>query len=638
MIVRSLFGRIAGVTLALALIPLSGLSLFGYFQAKTRMTRDVVTYFLEKVAADTAERISQTLRERMADVRAWTEVPTLTLPIRWPDDAAARERLGDLLTSFCAAKRAYELIVVFDAEGREVASNRADSDGRAYDPARLAVAFADGAAREPWFGEAMVGRFARQGWHKSRFAEAVRGDAPADPVASHHIAFAGPLYDPETHVAAGVLFALVKWSEIQERILDSVREYFKSPEFSGQYETGYAFLFESDGDLIIGHENRELYGTRLVEDHHLPTLHDAVVGFEYGHIQYQYPPGTPKIAGFRTTRSDVEPAFGWIVGVGIDNREIFRSVDELGTVLVLTTLVIALVVIAAAYFLSHRITTPLRSLTASTAEVARGNLRPRIAIRTGDEIEELANAFNRMTEDLEASRERVVRAEKDAAWREMARQVAHEIKNPLTPMKLSTQHCLRAYRDSSPDFPKVLEKSMRTIGDQIDTLQRIAAEFSDFARMPSRDVKPVDVGFVLRECAALYETGPDGPIRFALAIEDALPPVMADRDELRRVFINLISNAVQAMDGSGEIGLRARRIADGDGRPLVEVAVEDRGAGIPQDVLPRLFQPYFSTKSRGTGLGLAICRRVVQDLGGEIRLESRPDRGTVATVVLPAAA
>jgi nitrogen fixation/metabolism regulation signal transduction histidine kinase len=277
----------------------------------------------------------------------------------------------------------------------------------------------------------------------------------------------------------------------------------------------------------------------------------------------------------------------------------------------------------------------------STAEVARGNLNARIEIRTGDEIEELANAFNRMTEELLSSRERIVRAEKDAAWREMARQVAHEIKNPLTPMKLSTQHCLRAYQDRAPEFGRILEKAMGTISHQIDALQRIAAEFSDFARMPSRDVRRVSVGEVVRECVELYETGPDGPIRFEVVIEDDLQSVMADRDELRRVFINLISNAIQAMEDRGEVSIRARRVrgvADDSSRAGVEVSIEDQGSGIPEEVLPRLFQPYFSTKSKGTGLGLAICRRVVHDSGGEIRLESRPDRGTVATVVLPTAA
>lgn len=640
MVLRSLFGRIAAVILALALLPLSGISLFGYFQAKTRMTRDVVTYFLEKVAADTADRINQSIRERTADLRAWSEVPTLGLPIRRPDDVAARERLADLLTSFCAVKRVYEILAVFDLDGRVVATNRADADGRAFDPVRLSAAFADGVAAEPWFTEASAGRIAREDWHRSRSAEILRGDRPVDAASRYHIAFAGPLYDQETRVATGVLYVLVKWSEIQERVLDSVRDYFKSPEFSGQYETGYAFLFREDGDTIIGHDNRALYGTRLVADHGLDSLHDAVVQFDYGHIQYQYPPGVPKIAGFHTTRTALEPGFGWIVGVGIDNREIFRSVDELGWVLVVTTVSIALLVIAAAYFLSHRIVTPLRSLTASTSEVARGNLSARIAIRTGDEIEELANAFNRMTEELESSRERIVRAEKDAAWREMARQVAHEIKNPLTPMKLSTQHCLQAYRDGAPRFGQILEKSMGTISQQIDALQRIAVEFSDFARMPSRDLGPVDVGDVLRECAALYETGPEGPVRFEMGIEGGLPKVIADRDELRRVFINLISNAVHAMDDRGEISIRANAVrgCGGDaGRPAVEIAIEDRGAGIPEEVLPRLFQPYFSTKSKGTGLGLAICRRVVDDLGGEIRLESRPGRGTVATVRLPAA-
>ncbi len=637
---NSLFGRIAAVILALALVPLSGISLFAYSQAKTRMTRDVVSYFLEKVAADTAEKITRALRERVLDVRLLMEVPTFSLPLRRPDDDAARERLVRLLDAVCTEKRVYDIIAVFDVEGRLVATNLTTQDGRALDPAAVDGAFKGGVASEPWFVEAVSGRLARQDWHQSPYAEAIRREPSDDPAAHRHIGFAGPLHDPDTHVVAGVLYVLVSWTEIQDRILDSVREYFGSPEFSGQYETGYAFLFKEDGDTIIGHENRSLYGTRLIADHGLESLHGAVVTLDYGHIQYQYPPGTPKIAGFRTTRAPDEPGFGWIVGVGIDNREIFRTVDDLGTYLVVTTVTIGAAVVAAAYFLAHRIVTPLRSLTAFTAEVARGNLGARTEIRTGDEIGELARAFNRMTEELEVSREKIVRAEKDAAWREMARQVAHEIKNPLTPMKLSTQHCLRAHADGAPDFGEILRKSMGTISRQIDTLQKIAAEFSDFARMPSRDLRPVAVGDVLRECVELYETGPDGPLRFRCTLAKGVPDVLADRDELRRVFINLISNAAQAMNDRGEIDIVAeavKGVSGSPGRDAVEVRISDRGSGIPDDVLPRLFQPYFSTKSRGTGLGLAICRRVVGDLGGDIRLESRRGVGTTATVRLPAA-
>jgi signal transduction histidine kinase len=220
----------------------------------------------------------------------------------------------------------------------------------------------------------------------------------------------------------------------------------------------------------------------------------------------------------------------------------------------------------------------------------------------------------------------------------MARQVAHEIKNPLTPMKLMLQQLQATARADPASAARAIEDTARVVLQQVDALARIAGDFSAFARFPPRDVRDVDVGETLRSVCALYAGSQDGRADVECAVEPGLPPVRWDADELRRVFVNLVANAVQAIDESkGRVHIRVRAArapapAGGDG---VRVEVEDDGVGIPEGNRGRLFEPDFSTKTGGTGLGLAIVKRILADLGGDIRVDSSPGTGTRVTVRLP---
>jgi signal transduction histidine kinase len=216
----------------------------------------------------------------------------------------------------------------------------------------------------------------------------------------------------------------------------------------------------------------------------------------------------------------------------------------------------------------------------------------------------------------------------------MAKQIAHEIKNPLTPMRLSAQHLKRAFDDGHPEFPEILARGVDTIIRQTDVLKRIAGEFSAFARLPVRSLGPVDPAAVARETAGLFR----GSAEVSVVEEiGPVPPVLADADDLRRVLVNLATNAVQAMEGRpGVLTIRARETALGAKR-AVEITVTDTGTGIAPEDMKRLFEPSFSTKKGGTGLGLAISRAVVVSFGGEIAIRSEPGRGTTVTVTLPAA-
>jgi PAS domain S-box-containing protein len=251
----------------------------------------------------------------------------------------------------------------------------------------------------------------------------------------------------------------------------------------------------------------------------------------------------------------------------------------------------------------------------------------------------------------------LIRSKKLVAWSEMARQVAHEIKNPLTPMKLSAQHLLQAHRDGAGDFDRVLEESVGIIVEQIESLRRIAVEFSQFSRMPERKLEWADVNAVLEESLSQYERTVGGAVDIVSELDKGLPRVKVDRDEIKRVFVNLIENAVQAMPGGGRLKIRSRKararrpdrreagsdyrlkVSSGTGglKPsgFIEVSFSDSGTGIPPENADQLFEPNFSTKSGGTGLGLAICKGIVDAYGGIIVIESTEGVGTRVSVRLP---
>lgn len=310
---------------------------------------------------------------------------------------------------------------------------------------------------------------------------------------------------------------------------------------------------------------------------------------------------------------------------------------------------------AFAMLLARRLSRPMERLTAATKEVATGNLDVRISTERTDELGDLERAFDQMTGDLRDSRARLITAEKESAWREMAQQIAHEVKNPLTPLKLSAQHLQRAYRDGAPDFDTILADATRRIIDQVEALRKVAGRFSAFAGKSTRELRQIDVNALVQEAVGLYDT-PEARHTFVQDLAAGLPPVIADADDLRRVLINLVTNALQAMDQGGELIIRTvrskhaappeprrgdtnRRVrAKPTDRPAgwVGVEIRDNGPGISPEIQERLFEPYFSTKTSGTGLGLWICRSTVSEMGGEISLASTVGEGTSAWVWLPA--
>jgi nitrogen fixation/metabolism regulation signal transduction histidine kinase len=272
-------------------------------------------------------------------------------------------------------------------------------------------------------------------------------------------------------------------------------------------------------------------------------------------------------------------------------------------------------------------------LALAAQEVAAGNWNARVEVPGRDELAQLADSFNRMTAELLGQKERLVQAERVAAWRELARRLAHELKNPLFPLQLTVENLVRARQQNPEQFEEVFRESSRTLLAEISNLNGIIGRFSEFSKMPQPHLQPVQVNDVMRAVAQLFQAQLQAPgrakISCELQLDPVLEPAVADAELLHRAISNLVLNAMDAMPQGGVLTLRTR--GEG-GKVLIEVA--DTGSGLTPEECERIFTPYYTSKQHGTGLGLAIVQSVVSDHGGRIRVESQPGRGTIFVIEL----
>jgi signal transduction histidine kinase len=278
--------------------------------------------------------------------------------------------------------------------------------------------------------------------------------------------------------------------------------------------------------------------------------------------------------------------------------------------------------------LAFRFARPLKQLTIAAKDVAEGNMDVNVEVHSRDEIGTLARSFNEMVSKLRSSRAELAKHERESAWKEMAKQIAHEIRNPLTPIKLSIQHLRQAFKDKAPEREEILQRVTQTVVDQIEALSRIASEFSSFAKMPEIKFERFNINDLLRETTNLFREV-IGIVFIERLLSDSIM-VVADRDQLRGVFVNIIRNAIQAMEKGGTITVET--VLE---RKSVLVRITDTGLGIPEEIRSKIFEPNFSTKTEGMGLGLAIARRVIEDHGGTIFCQSERGRGTMFEIRLP---
>ncbi len=285
-----------------------------------------------------------------------------------------------------------------------------------------------------------------------------------------------------------------------------------------------------------------------------------------------------------------------------------------------------------ALIISNYISRPLKMIMTRIREVKLGGQNEMIDWKRQDEIGQLVEEYNRMIAELAQSAELLARSERESAWREMARQVAHEIKNPLTPMKLSVQYLQRAWSDNAPDWEARLDKFTATMIEQIETLSAIASEFSDFAKMPVARKQPIDLVEVIQSTFSLFKNYQNISFDFDYDNQEEFT-VFADKEQLLRALNNLLKNSVQAIgeESTGRVELMLQRQG-----LMHKLTITDSGAGISPEVAEKIFSPYFTTKSGGMGLGLAIVKNIITSSGGDISYQPATPRGTTFVVRLPA--
>ena len=307
------------------------------------------------------------------------------------------------------------------------------------------------------------------------------------------------------------------------------------------------------------------------------------------------------------------------------------NIDEKGTVYRRTEkrttsialVITAVLVIALSFWMSRSlargINTPIQSLVTGTQQISDGNLDYKVDVKTDDEFADLAQAFNRMGSDLKKRTDELRRAEQIAAWQDIAQKLAHEIKNPLTPIQLSAQRLQRRYQNGDEDFAALLDRCTQTIITEVEGLRHLLDEFSLLARMPAPQITSVSLCETIDETLELFD-GISSNIDCQIDVSPDLPLVTADAEYLKRAFFNLIKNALEAMSEMKKPTLTIRAFTSSDSSKVC-VRISDSGPGIPPEMRPKLFMPHVSTKKEGMGLGLAIVKKILTDLGGDISVE-----------------
>ncbi|NOT30179.1 MAG: HAMP domain-containing protein, partial [Planctomycetes bacterium] len=671
---RRISTKLVLAVLLAVVLPFVAFAFFIDEQMAGRLTRHVVQQALLGLVKDLAGQIDYFVDERRQDLEQWAGAPhiqdalddyltekgqarlelerrgksPLSTQLTWNAEALARltrREVSSATYDFGLGNRwqathefnrtmdikvVYDLLLLVSSDGRLVTCSSRYPRGPVLGQDYLERLFVFDFGTLDWYrrarGEfegAVAEPFVRVDQHVSPFHLGPDPEAGAlDPAWNYQLGFAVPVKDPDTGEVRGVLYALVNWKHVQDLVsTEVVTDAFRGHVREDREPSPYAWLWAEDADTILAHRERELYGKRVSAELGLPQLTQAVLEDEDGsglYPEYTFG-GEKKNAAFHRCRASLADGFGWVVGVGINNDDIFATADELRALLLGGTAVVLVLAVCLTLFIARRTTAPVRELQRHARRVAEGDLDARIEIRSRDELGALAEDFNRMTSELKAQRERIVKAEKDAAWREMARQIAHDIKNPLTPITLSLDLLERARRDQHQDSEEILARTMGLMRRQVENLREIANDFYEFTGGRKAHPVAVDVGALLEEVLHLHDAW---AVERGVAVqrEGASARVWADLGKLRRVLVNLVSNALQAMPEGGSL-LVATSVQDG----RVWITIRDTGTGIAAEARAHLFEPYFTTKSEGTGLGLAIARRAIEEMGGEIELVAAPD-------------
>jgi signal transduction histidine kinase len=308
-----------------------------------------------------------------------------------------------------------------------------------------------------------------------------------------------------------------------------------------------------------------------------------------------------------------------------DESAVFSSFIDVVTIVALVSVLAA---IGLGLYISGRARREFENLIDAFARVAKGDLNTPVMAYSEGEFSNLADSFSAMTQKLRRSQQQLATTEKIAAWQAMARKIAHEIKNPLTPIGISASDLRRSYAEKLPGFDQTLDKSTRMINSEVNRLSKLLDEFVSFARMKPPEIRSENVACLVEEVAGLYASEIAAG-RVTLKNRSGRPKVRVDAAMIKQLLVNLIKNGLESSDSA------VVKVELGDTNGDLRIAVSDSGPGFPEEILQRKFEPYLSTKSKGSGLGLVICQRIVHDHGGRIELNNGKDGGAEVVVVLP---
>ncbi len=390
-------------------------------------------------------------------------------------------------------------------------------------------------------------------------------------------------------------------------------------------------LYDADGNLI-GSSQMKMFDEglmskkvcpeayyRLALEQNVEFIHDEIIG----NLKY-----LSAYCAFRNNNGDL---LGYLnVPYFARQSELEKEIASvLGAIINIYVLLFVISVVLA-LFISEYFTKPLKLIQEKLSKIKLGKANEPIEWKAEDEIGSLVNEYNRMIEELQHSAELLAKSERESAWREMAKQVAHEIKNPLTPMKLSIQYLQRMRQQKDESAEKKMERITETLIEQIDALSAIASEFSNFAQMPVSVSERTVLKNILENSISLFKDSTDTEINFHSSPEEAI--VFADKEQLLRVFNNLLKNALQAIPENQQGKIDVSLVKENNS---FLVKIKDNGTGIDEDNLEKIFIPNFTTKTAGMGLGLAMAKSTIETFGGKIWFETSPGRGTTFFVSLP---
>lgn len=373
-----------------------------------------------------------------------------------------------------------------------------------------------------------------------------------------------------------------------------------------------------DEELISGKMNTEAF-YKLAYERHLLYVQDEKIGNQ------QY------LSAYIPLRNNTDNIIAYLnLPYFAKQTELRKEIGDFLAAYINVYVLLIVLAILVTVIVSRLVTRPLKLVAEKLGKIGLGKANEKIEWRRKDEIGKLVEEYNRMIDELARSAELLASSERESAWREMARQVAHEIKNPLTPMKLSVQHLQKAWDEKSPNFEGRMERFTRTIIEQIDALSEIASEFSDFAKMPAASLQKIELTGVIRAATGLYQHHEN--IKWIIDHPAGRAEVRADQRQLLRVFNNLIQNAIQAI-GQKEDGRIRISVRKTDQHYVVDIA--DNGTGITEEQARKIFSPSFTTKTSGMGLGLAMVKNLMTTMGGDVGFVSTAGEGATFTLRIP---